>query len=77
MHREFGEHARQQPVQLVDQPRLLLGGRFHQGDGIAQLLKFRRIVRRGRGPFDDGESRTGQAFDGIGFAFVKMDLAIT
>ena len=62
---------------LIDQPRPLLGGSLHQGDGIAELLKFRGIVRRGGGPFDDREPRTGQAFHGIGFALVEVNLAVS
>lgn len=63
-------------MQLIDQPRPLLGRRLHQSDGIAELLELRRIVRRGGGPFDDRESTTRQAFHLIGFAFVKVNLAV-
>ena len=75
-HRQFGEHAGQQAVQLVDQPGVLLGGDFQQGYSIAELLELRRVMRRAAGSLDNGEPGAGHALGGIGLAFVEMDLAV-
>ncbi len=76
MNGQFGKDARQQSVQLIDQPGVLFGNGFQQGHGIAELLERGWIVRRGLGPFHHGEAGARQTFHGIGFAFIEVGCSI-